>query len=221
MIAVNDIYASIQGEGVLTGTPMVVVRLQGCGVGCPWCDTKETWRKEPSHQGISYPAVAGTGPEWAYVTPQETAAIARSVARKTGWALITGGEPAEQELADLVNYLHREGFSVALETSGTADGFVKSDIDWVCISPKFDMPGGKQVNLSLLAYADELKVVIANEADVQRLESIIRDRKITCDCIVSVQPVSLNAKITDWCVRLCIEHNWRLSVQTHRFINVR
>jgi 6-pyruvoyltetrahydropterin/6-carboxytetrahydropterin synthase len=39
---VNDIYTCIQGEGVQTGVAMVLLRLQGCAVGCPWCDTKET-----------------------------------------------------------------------------------------------------------------------------------------------------------------------------------
>lgn len=36
---VNDIYTTVQGEGCQTETAMVLLRLQGCGVGCPWCDT--------------------------------------------------------------------------------------------------------------------------------------------------------------------------------------
>jgi hypothetical protein len=44
---VNDIYDSIQGEGIQTGVPMIVLRLHGCAVGCPWCDTRQTWQSDP------------------------------------------------------------------------------------------------------------------------------------------------------------------------------
>ena len=40
---INEVFETVQGEGTYTGTPAVFLRLQGCGVGCPWCDTKHTW----------------------------------------------------------------------------------------------------------------------------------------------------------------------------------
>ena len=40
---INEIFQTIQGEGVFTGLPAIFVRLQGCPVGCPWCDTRHTW----------------------------------------------------------------------------------------------------------------------------------------------------------------------------------
>ena len=43
MIRVNEIFFTIQGEAAFTGTPAIFVRLQGCAVGCGWCDTKHTW----------------------------------------------------------------------------------------------------------------------------------------------------------------------------------
>ncbi len=45
-VFVNEIFETIQGEATYTGTPAVFVRLQGCPVGCPWCDTKHTWDVE-------------------------------------------------------------------------------------------------------------------------------------------------------------------------------
>jgi 7-carboxy-7-deazaguanine synthase len=206
---------------VLTGTPMVIIRLQGCGVGCPWCDTKETWKRENRNQQASFAAAEGKGPGWSWITPMEAAAVARSKGSKVGWALMTGGEPAEQDLAELVHYLHENGFSVALETSGTARGFEKCDFDWICISPKFDMPGGKKIDETLLRYADELKIVVASNADVERLMRIIENKQLNCDCVVSLQPASTNRKLTDFCVSKCIERDWRLSIQIHRYIDAR
>ena len=40
---INEMFETIQGEGAHTGIPSIFVRLQGCPVGCPWCDTKHTW----------------------------------------------------------------------------------------------------------------------------------------------------------------------------------
>src|SRR4051812_570730 len=43
MLQVNEVFQTVQGEGTFTGTPALFIRLQGCPVGCPWCDTKHTW----------------------------------------------------------------------------------------------------------------------------------------------------------------------------------
>ena len=40
---INEVFESLQGEGAHTGVPSIFIRLQGCPVGCPWCDTKHTW----------------------------------------------------------------------------------------------------------------------------------------------------------------------------------
>ena len=40
---INEIFETLQGEGTFTGVPSIFIRLQGCPVGCPWCDTQHTW----------------------------------------------------------------------------------------------------------------------------------------------------------------------------------
>src|SRR5205809_4867824 len=106
----NDLYPTIQGEGAMTGVPMVLVRLQGCGVGCPWCDTKETWVAAAQNRVGTIPEALGTNPRWTDADPPEIAQAAREAGPALAWALVTGGEPAEQELAPLVAALHVEEF---------------------------------------------------------------------------------------------------------------
>ena len=50
-LRVNNIYGAIQGEGVNMGVPVVILRLQGCSVGCLLCDTRETWETRSAGRG--------------------------------------------------------------------------------------------------------------------------------------------------------------------------
>ena len=50
MLPITEIFETIQGEATWTGTPSVFVRLQGCDVGCPWCDTKYSWSLDPAKE---------------------------------------------------------------------------------------------------------------------------------------------------------------------------
>jgi 7-carboxy-7-deazaguanine synthase len=221
MIAFNDIYPTVQGEGVLAGTPMVLIRLQGCAVGCPWCDTKETWKLEDADRVEEADAAAKEKPKWSYVYPAEIARMALEMGPNLRWALLTGGEPAEQDLRELVGELHGAGFRVALETSGTANGFEECGIDWVCISPKVDMPGGIPFNPRLLRHADEIKQVVSSPKDIEHLAFLITHCVMKPTCVVSIQPVSKNEKATRLCIKACLERGWNLSIQTHRYIDVK
>ena len=217
----NDIYPTIQGEGAYSGTPMVVVRLQGCGVGCPFCDTKETWDNDPGHRVGSFGEAQGTSPVWTEQPPEEIARLARQTGPTINWALVTGGEPAEQDLEPLVRALHKERFLAALETSGTALGHAVALFDWVTVSPKFDMPGGKIVDKRAVAVADEIKQVVATQADIDRLSEFLSSVQLKPGVIVSLQPVSMQRKATFMCVDACIQRGWRLSLQLHKYIDAR
>lgn len=111
---VNDIFNSIQGEGVLAGTAATFIRLQGCTVGCLWCDSKVTW--------------AHGGDKW------QTAAIICAVQRRH--VVITGGEPTMYDLDGLIVPLQADKRVVQLETSGQngLKGMVAPD--WITWSPK-------------------------------------------------------------------------------------
>ena len=49
MYKVNEIFETIQGEASFTGVPSIFLRLQGCPVGCAWCDTKQTWETNDTY----------------------------------------------------------------------------------------------------------------------------------------------------------------------------
>lgn len=117
-LRVNEIFYSLQGEGFHTGTPAVFVRLSGCNMRCPFCDT--------DHSGYSIMTVAR---------------IVEEVKRYKGRVVIlTGGEPSLQPIAPLVDALHRHGYLIHIETNGTHE--LPEGIDWVTCSPK---AGGKVV----------------------------------------------------------------------------
>lgn len=128
---VADVFASVQGEGDLAGTPMLFVRLAGCNLVCPWCDTTHEAREEVG-----------------------TAALVSRLVRDrppgASWVCLTGGEPLLQPVAVLALGLREAGFKVALETNGTID-CAPACIDWVAVSPK---PGA----IHRLRAGDEVKV---------------------------------------------------------------
>jgi hypothetical protein len=117
-LAPNGVFRSYQGEGPLLGEPMAFVRLAGCSVGCPACDTDYS--------------VAGR------MTAPEIARTARNLAPGVRWAWITGGEPTDHELVPLIASLRAVGFAVALVTAGRRPvpvGSCRGGVDYLYVSP--------------------------------------------------------------------------------------
>lgn len=224
--ALNDIYPTVQGEGCQTGVAMVLVRLHGCGVGCPWCDTKETWALDGRHRVASIEDALGQNERWTIVSPERIVAHVKALHPGPRWILLTGGEPAEQELDDLVEGFHLCGYKVAIETSGTARGHVTAGADWVCVSPKIGMPGGKTIDLDAVRVAHEIKHVVGKPSDIDELLALLTamharfgtDWRLPEICL---QPVSCSPKATELCTLEAIRRGWRLSVQTHKFAGIR
>lgn len=188
----------------MTGVPMIIVRLQGCDVGCPWCDTKASW----DVRGGAELSVA------------EIIKDVAQAAKGHRWVLLTGGEPAIQPLQSLVTALKKAGFQTAIETSGTATGATRAKADWVCLSPKQDMPGGKPLLTEVIAIADEIKFVIGKRADLDLAERFLATHAIPRRAIVSVQPLSQSKTATGLCIAAAQQYGWRLSLQTHKLLGL-
>jgi 7-carboxy-7-deazaguanine synthase len=122
---IAEIFASLQGEGLLAGTPSAFVRTSGCNLRCVWCDTPYTsW--EPEGEALSVGDI-----------------LDRVRSLPPRHAVVTGGEPLLfPEAVELCRHLRREGWHVTVETAGTvlpedAAGLAADPIaDLMSISPK-------------------------------------------------------------------------------------
>lgn len=116
----SEVFLSLQGEGPSAGTPAHFVRLQGCGVGCTWCDSKYTW--DPAGGDDS------------------DVASALAAARALGEApmiVLTGGEPLEHSNVVALIEAALDGWSrVEIETSGLAPPPLRHDRLFYNVSPK-------------------------------------------------------------------------------------
>jgi 7-carboxy-7-deazaguanine synthase len=218
---VNDCYTCVQGEGVQTGVAMVLLRLHGCAVGCPWCDTKETWLMDPDHEVATLAEALGANPRYTHLTADEIVAHIRDHNAGPRWVLVTGGEPAQYDLAPLVAALQEAGYRVAIETSGTEVGHLQAGFDWVCVSPKLNMPGGKEVRLETLTQAHEIKHVVGRSQDITDLEELLAAAQPPATTQICLQPVSTSPKATELCLETVMARGWRLSIQTHKYIGVK
>lgn len=127
--------------------------------------------------------------------------------------VITGGEPVLQLTASFVNRLHSAGKYVQIETNGTAPLPAGCSVDWVTCSPKY-----RPVKLE---HIDELKVVFTSSGqDMSRYDRY--SAAVYCLQPCDVGDRKANARILKEAISYCMAHpKWRLSLQTHKLINVR
>lgn len=218
---VNELFQTIQGEGMFTGVPAVFVRLQGCDVGCAWCDTKHTWDINPDKQSDLNRLTdrSNESDRWALVSAQEIVNEINRLGYTANLIVITGGEPCMADLRALTHLLHEYDFQTQVETSGTYPVLVDQNT-WVTLSPKVKMRGGKVVLIEALERANEIKHPVGTEHDIEQLDELLAQLKSTQDKTICLQPISQKNKATALCSRVCIERNWRLSVQVHKYLGI-
>jgi 7-carboxy-7-deazaguanine synthase (Cx14CxxC type) len=210
--SVKEIFYTLQGEGLRAGRPAVFCRFAGCNLWtgreedrasavCRFCDTE-------------FVGTDGTlGGKFA--TAQELAALIAAqwpAGQPNQYVVLTGGEPLLQMDAALIAALHAQGFEIAVETNGSVAA--PEGIDWICVSPK---AGADWVQRT----GHELKLVYPQPGllpeDVERAGT-------EGFRYLLLQPMDgpLRRQHTQAAIAHCQAHpRWRLSVQTHKILEIR
>ncbi|USD61863.1 7-carboxy-7-deazaguanine synthase QueE [Vibrio sp. SCSIO 43140] len=218
---INEMFETIQGEGVFTGVPAVFVRLQICNVGCAWCDTKQTWEAKAEDERAFGEIIAkqGDSPTWSDVSAQDIVDMYNAQGFNAKHIVITGGEPCEYDLTPLCEVFEAIGARCQIETSGTSEVKV-TDATWVTVSPKIAMKGKREVLESALERANEIKHPVATDKNIEQLDELLDGVALKDDVVIALQPISQKPRATELCMSTCIARNWRLSVQTHKYLNI-
>ena len=191
---VMEHFGTLQGEGYHTGRAAYFIRLSGCDVGCVWCDVKESWD-------------VGAGKAYSL---EEIKVLINGF----DFIVLTGGEPAMHDLRALTDMLHQEKKYISIETSGCYE--LNGAVDWYTFSPKkFKKPHPEAYDK-----ADELKVVIYHPSDLAWAEE--HAQQVNDRCLLYLQPEwskkdQLQEQIIDFITR---NPRWRLSLQTHKYLNI-
>jgi organic radical activating enzyme len=193
---VNEIFYSLQGEGVRAGTPNFFLRLSRCNLTC----------KVETH-GFDCDTEFESG-RW--MTLDEILAEFRSLSESCRWVILTGGEPALQTDRELIDRLHAEGYQLAIETNGSFP--LPEGIDWITVSPKVAEHAIRQRT------AHEVKYVRGYGQAIPKTVVEAEHYLIS----PAFEGAEVDPRTLDWCIRLCRENPpWRLSVQQHKLWKVR
>lgn len=211
--SVKEIFLSVQGEGAQTGRPSIFVRFAGCNLWsgrekdrasavCKFCDT----------EFVGTDGVGGG----VFETPKDLANEALSYwPQKKGepigepWVICTGGEPLLQLDTKLIAAFHSVGLKVAVETNGTIKA--PNGIDWLCVSPKANAELVQQTG-------DELKLVYPQKENSPADFAELDFKRFSLQPLDDPQGDQHRKAAYDYCMQ---NPQWRLSLQTHKWLGVR
>lgn len=188
---INEVFYSLQGEGNRVGTSNIFVRFSGCNLACGYCDTE-------FESGV--------------VHTNET--LIDEISRYDCRSIIfTGGEPAIQLIQNkaLIQELKKFGYFLAIETNGTIN-VDDLNLDWITVSPKVAEHAIKQ------KVAMEVKYVRGYGQGLPETVIISQYKYISPMFDGNI----LRKETLEWCIDLVKKNPpWRLTMQYHKFWNVR
>jgi len=202
-LKINEIFASIQGEGLRQGEPTVFIRLTGCNLRCPFCDTRSAWEE-------------GRDMTTAQILNQVEAARKEMPSL---WVCLTGGEPQLQIIKGLILSLKFRGFRIQVETNGTH--YQEIPVDWWTVSPK---PPRYFCRKELKSRAREIKLIITEEVDENRIAAVRRE--FPAHIPMLLQPESNQDRFRTKTLGLLQSAaraglpNLRISLQLHKILKV-
>ncbi|QQM14097.1 putative queuosine biosynthesis protein [Vibrio phage pVco-14] len=216
-VLLHSIFPTIQGEGIFAGHPATFVRLAGCNLQCPACDTEYTQGAALTH-------------------PNHVADLVALNTAPNKLVVITGGEPLRQNIDDLVSVLIARGFTVQLETNGSLPltdqlTYLKEwahDRFKIMCSPKL------RIHAQIAPYVDAWKYVLDfRQINVENglpthaleLKGTVSYPPHDCDQPIYLQPLDsydleLNSKHLEAVTKSCMKHGYILCLQQHKIIDV-
>lgn len=192
MKKINEIFYSVQGEGLHAGRPAHFIRFSGCNLHCPFCDTKH-------EEGVM-------------MTDEE---ILEKINFGSNMVVLTGGEPTLFIDEQFIRKLNNLGKYVCIETNGTHE--LPKGKFFVTLSPKFEFVSKAELKVKR---ASELKVIWNGKNNMYKYSDIVAKHRFIQPC--DTQDKEKNAQIMQEVVEYVKEHpEWRVSVQTQKILNVR
>lgn len=225
--AVSEVFTSPQGEGLYTGTLMTFVRMAGCTVGRPYRESVNApvWQAVcKTYDGRKF--LCDT--DFRKKLSLTAEAIRKEVPEGVQHVCITGGEPLNQPLGELIHLLISNGIMVHIETSGTVsiwkafpeyaevDALPFDDRElWITVSPKFGLLN------EMVDVANEIKLLVDSQFDENAIPQTILEHPM-----VWIQPINSNFDVNRGNLTRCLDiikrhPKWRLSTQMHKIWNVR
>jgi 7-carboxy-7-deazaguanine synthase len=236
---IAEIFASLQGEGLLTGTPSVFVRTSGCNLRCWFCDTPYTsW--QPEGEDWSIEAIVKEVERLCDGGQTEQimqAAGLQPVAEPIRHVVLTGGEPMLfAELVPLCERLKSAGLHITIETAGTLHLSVKCDL--MSLSPKLanSTPPAERagrwttrheqtrqrppvIRRLTSDYDYQLKFIIDSPADLPDVSAWLAEFPHLQRRRVLLMPqgtdATLLAQIGAWLAPYCAEHGYTFCPRKH------
>jgi len=95
-----------------------------------------------------------------------------------------------------------------------------TDNTWVTVSPKVAMKAQLPILASAMRRANEIKHPVGTQKDIDQLDALLVTSPVADDAVISLQPISQKSRATQLCIETCIKRNWRLSIQTHKYLNI-
>lgn len=196
LLPVIEEFYTVQGEGYNMGLAAYFLRVGGCDVGCRWCDTKFSWKRD-LHQLVAVDQV-----------------VQRVLDTGARAVVVTGGEPTTYNLHYLTQQLKQHGIETFIETSGAYP--LTGQWDWICLSPKIQTPPQEDI----YARAHELKLIVLEPDNFAWAEATAA--KVSAQCHLFLQPEwSKYEQLIPSIVEYVKTHQqWRISLQAHKFMHI-
>lgn len=212
---IAETFSSLQGEGVLVGTPSFFIRTSGCNLRCWWCDTPYTsWQPEGTRRRVDDLVAEATGSGLRHV-------------------VLTGGEPLlQREVGRLTAALRRAGLHLTVETAGTVEPELECDL--LSLSPKTsssDPPGPLRERHQLLRARmgpprrllqrfpeHQLKLVVRDGDDVPEVLRLVAELGVERTRVVLMPEGRTAAEVAaraPLVAALCLEHGFRYTPRLH------